>query len=72
MVDDDLGSLFWEAKANYNEDCNCIARGNGWLDDYKQGLMFEELYPLHPLPRSASPLQSTSGSTFEVEAPDAS
>ncbi len=44
----------------------------GWLDDYEQGWVFEKLYPLDPLPRLAHPLQSTSGSTFEAETPDAS
>jgi hypothetical protein len=43
-----------------------------WLDDYEQGWTFEKLSPLDPLPRLASPLQSTSGSTFEAESPDAS
>jgi hypothetical protein len=43
-----------------------------WLDDNEKGWVFEKLYPLDPLPRLASPLQSTSGGTIEAETPDAS
>jgi hypothetical protein len=43
-----------------------------WLDDYKQGWVFEKLYPIDPLPHSQTRFQSTSGSTFEAETPDAS
>jgi hypothetical protein len=43
-----------------------------WLDDYEQGWVFEKLYPIDPLPPLANPLQSTPGSTFEAETPDAS
>lgn len=70
MVDDDWGVCFWEAKANYNEACPCIARGNAWLDDDK-GLMFEELYPLDPTAAQARFILHPAA-LLRAETPDAS